>query len=152
MAKLEDVYAAKAAAMSEKALDLQVRGLLNKLGLAPFSFHPTDGVGGMRPGYPDWTIIGSRVLWRELKSQKGRLTPAQKAVIEQLETVGADVAVWRPVDLYSGRIAGELAAVADSGTRRRAAVVTELAALQRAKAGKEPGRRPGGSAVRRWAA
>lgn len=154
MAKLVDVNAVRAAKMSEKGLDLKVRALLNDLFLAPFSFHPTDGVGGMRPGWPDWTIIGSHVMFRELKSQKGRLSPAQKLVLAHLEAVGADVDVWRPTDLYSGRIATELAALADPATRRRAVVVVDLVAADRAKAkakGVAAGR-PGGFARRRRAA
>jgi len=155
MAKLVDAFTSRAAKMNEKSLDLKVRALLNDLFLAPFSFHPTDGVGGMRPGWPDWTIIGSHVMFRELKAQKGRLTPAQKLVLAHLEAVGADVDVWRPTDYYSGRIASELAAIADTGTRRRAAVVIELTVAQRAKAKEKAaatGVRPGGFARRRRAA
>lgn len=151
MATLAEVNAARAAAMSEKALNLKVRGLLNELGLAPFAFHPTDGVGRMRAGWPDWTIVGSRLIFREEKSQKGRLSPDQKIVLAHLEAVGYDVAIWRPADYYSGRIADELAAIADPHTRDRAASLNELAAARRVKA-KTEGRRPGGSIRRRRAA
>lgn len=150
MARQKEVWAARAAAMSEKGLDLKVRALLNTLHLAPFSFHPTDGVGAMRPGWPDWTILGCRILFRELKSEKGRLSPAQKIVIAHLEAIGADVAIWRPRDLYSGRIAEELAAVATPDVRTRAVGLDELAAARKAKAVAE-GRRPGGFRRRRAA-
>lgn len=155
MAKLAEVNAARAAKMSEKGLDLKVRALLNELGLAPFSFHPTDGVGGMRPGWPDWTIIGSRIIFRELKAQKAYPSPVQRLVLAHLEAVGADVAVWKPRDYYSGRIAEELAAIADMGTRQRAADVVTLLAEKRAKEkAKDPTAtgRPGGFARRRRAA
>jgi hypothetical protein len=157
MATSEKVLAARAAKMSEKGLDLKVRALLNELRLAPFSFHPTDGVGGMRPGWPDWTIIGSRVIFRELKAEKGYLSPVQKLVVAHLQAVGADVAVWKPRDLYSGRIAAELAEIADVGTRQRAGVVIDLLAVQRAKAKAKaeakgvPAGRPGGNVRRRAA-
>lgn len=151
MATREEVIAARVAAMSEKALNLKVRGLLNDLGLAPFSFHPTDGVGRMRAGWPDWTIVGTRLIFREEKTEKGRLSDDQKLMLAHLEAVGYDVGIWRPSDLYSGRIASELAAIADSTVRARAAGLTELAALRKAKA-KAAGRRPGGSIARRRAA
>lgn len=153
MAKLTEVWAAQAKAMSEKTLDLKVRRLLNQFGLAPFAFHPPDGTGGMRAGFPDWTIMGAWVMFRELKTEEGVLSPAQKAVIAQLESIGADVDVWRPRDLFSGRIAAELAAVADSATRARAAELDELMRRRRAaeKAKREAaGRvRPGGNVRQR---
>lgn len=97
-----------ASKMTEKALDLKVRGLLHDLGLAEFSFHPPDGTGKYQPGFPDWHIIGTRVLWRELKTMKGQPSAAQKKVLARLAAAGQDVDIWRPVDLYSGRITREL--------------------------------------------
>ena len=105
--------------MSEKALDREVRGLLNDLGLAETSFHPPDGVGRMRAGYPDWTIVGRRVLFRELKTMKGKPTKAQEKFLKALADAGQDVDIWRPIDLYSGRIARELAEVALVAVSRR---------------------------------
>lgn len=64
---------------------------------------------GTHPGFPDDVLIGARgVLWRELKREGGRVTPAQALMHEQLRAAGQDVAVWRPRDLLSGRIAREL--------------------------------------------
>jgi hypothetical protein len=62
-------------------------------------------------GFPDWVIVGRAVLYRELKSPFGELTRAQRDWGFALQHAGADWAVWRPVDLASGRIAGELAAI-----------------------------------------
>lgn len=51
------------------------------------------------PGFPDLVILGTRgVLWRELKSAKGRTSKDQKTWIAALERAGEDVAVWRPED------------------------------------------------------
>lgn len=77
------------------------------------SFHVPDS-RGMTRGLPDWVIIGSRVLWRELKSAHGSLRPDQWAIGDALLTAGQDWAVWRPVDLASGRIGTQLRAAAPS--------------------------------------
>lgn len=48
------------------------------------------------PGFPDLVLVRREVLYRELKSEKGRLTAAQKAWGESLTKAGANYAVWRP--------------------------------------------------------
>jgi hypothetical protein len=64
---------------------------------------------GMRPGWPDLVIIGPRkVLYRELKSERGALTPDQRRVGSLLTRAGCDWAVWRPRDLCSGVIPDQL--------------------------------------------
>lgn len=51
------------------------------------------------PGFPDLTMVrGGRVVFRELKREKGRVSPHQKVWLEALATAGADAAVWRPSD------------------------------------------------------
>lgn len=49
-------------------------------------------------GYPDLTMCRlSRVIWAELKSAKGRVTPEQLAWIDALSLTGkGEVYVWRP--------------------------------------------------------
>lgn len=64
-----------------------------------------------QPGFPDLVLASvsrKRLLFRELKTTGGRLSPAQADCIVILEEAGADVGIWRPVDLQSGRIAKEL--------------------------------------------
>lgn len=51
-----------------------------------------------QPGFPDLVLVKDRILFRELKTDTGRITPEQKHVIELLTTAGADAAVWRPKD------------------------------------------------------
>ncbi|NVM97816.1 VRR-NUC domain-containing protein [Arthrobacter sp. SDTb3-6] len=62
-----------------------------------------------RPGYPDlhlWhPVHGS--MFRELKTMKGRQSPAQLEVEASMRAAGIDVGVWRPADL-DGRIDDEL--------------------------------------------
>lgn len=100
---------AAAAAMSEAQLQDHVRRLCADLGL--YHYHPHYSRHS-EPGWPDSTIIGSRVIFRELKSERGSLTPEQRGVGERLTGAGQDWALWRPRDLYSGALARELAAIA----------------------------------------
>lgn len=60
-------------------------------------------------GYPDLTIVGpGGVLFRELKSATGTLSPEQRIWIYKLDEADADIGTWRPEDLRSGRIEREL--------------------------------------------
>lgn len=93
---------------SEAGLDQGVRYLLKVHGL--WGYHTYDSRRSV-PGMPDWMIVGTRVIFRELKSEEGRLAPAQTRVRNLLVAAGADWAVWRPADLVSGRIAEELAQI-----------------------------------------
>jgi hypothetical protein len=70
-------------------------------------------VGADGKGYPDLTAVGpGGVIWRELKTDTGRLSEEQKLWIRRLVEAGADVAVWRPRDLADGTIAATLARIA----------------------------------------
>jgi hypothetical protein len=62
-------------------------------------------------GVPDFNpILGNdRVIYTELKTQKGRLTPAQTEWLERLERAGQEVYVWRPVDWLNGTVPEVLA-------------------------------------------
>ena len=44
-------------------------------------------------------LVRNKVYFRELKTDKGRLTEAQKAWGASLIAAGADYAVWRPKEL-----------------------------------------------------
>ncbi len=60
------------------------------------------------PGYPDLTLVGlSGVVFRELKSSTGRLTPAQRTWLDRLSQAGADADVWRPSD-WPARVLDEI--------------------------------------------
>ena len=50
------------------------------------------------PGFPDLVMVRDRVLFRELKTDIGRISPAQKEWGEALTQAGADFAIWRPKD------------------------------------------------------
>jgi len=50
-------------------------------------------------GIPDWIFSnGVRTIWRELKSQRGRVSPQQRVWIDRLVSSGQDAKVWRPSD------------------------------------------------------
>lgn len=48
-------------------------------------------------GWPDVTLWRpDRLMFRELKTEAGRVTVEQRDVLDSLAAAGADVAVWRP--------------------------------------------------------
>jgi hypothetical protein len=101
-----------AAAMSEDrgpdSLDAHVRKLMNDLGL--WGYHPWRSEKSEK-GWPDWTIIGTRIIYRELKSETGDLRPDQRKVRDLILAAGGDWGLWRPSDLLSHRIQYELTAI-----------------------------------------
>lgn len=54
-------------------------------------------------GFPDLTMVrDGRIIFAELKSEKGRVTAAQQRWLDWLvESSGVEVYVWRPSDLDS---------------------------------------------------
>lgn len=92
-------------AITERDFQQAVTDLCRLLGLDCFHvLNPR----GMAAGWPDLVIIGTRVAYRELKTETGRLTADQVHVGSRLTAAGADYAVWRPRDLHSRAIETEL--------------------------------------------
>jgi len=97
---------AQALAMTEKDLLEQCRGAAKVLGLLLYHTYRSDR---SEPGFPDLVIVGRRgVLIRELKTQRGTVTPAQQTWLNALDDAGVDADVWRPMSLISGQIVDEL--------------------------------------------
>lgn len=102
-----------AAAMSEAKLDDNVVGMIAAFGL--YSFHPHRSDRADEAGWLDRTIIGlhdTGAIYRELKTEKGKLTNGQATMIMKLWDAGLDADVWRPTDWLSGRIEAELRVLA----------------------------------------
>ena len=59
------------------------------------AFHPFNSRAS-EPGWPDLTLVGAGVMFRELKTQRGIVTPSQAFWIAILSDAGLDAAVWRP--------------------------------------------------------
>jgi hypothetical protein len=79
--------------LTEKAFLEQVRGLARLLGWMVFHTHDSRR---SEPGFPDLVLLRERVVWAELKTDTGRLTPAQVAWVEALRRAGQEVYLWRP--------------------------------------------------------
>jgi hypothetical protein len=70
---------------------------------------------GMSPGWPDLVILGrTRILYREIKSETGSLTPEQRRIGQAIQSAGGDWAVWRPRDLVTRAIQDQLRLIGGS--------------------------------------
>lgn len=94
-----------ARAMRERDFGHQVEALASTLGLLYFHTFRSEHSA---PGFPDYVIVGKKVLYRELKRTTGRVTPAQQHWLDRLAAAGQNATVWRPEDLLSGRILREM--------------------------------------------
>lgn len=94
--------------MTEAELQNQILDLCKHMGL--LAYHVYDSRRSV-PGFPDLVIVGKRhVLYRELKTQRGRVSKEQDQWLEALHHAGADASVWRPSD-WPHRILTELRAL-----------------------------------------
>jgi VRR-NUC domain len=81
---------------SERAFQASVVRYAELMGWAVF--HPYDSRRS-QVGFPDLVMVRRpRIVWAELKAQRGRLTDAQRAWIEELRACGQAAVVWRPSD------------------------------------------------------
>jgi hypothetical protein len=89
--------------MSEKDWELQIVGTDRVPGIARqlgFSLiYHTLRSKGSAPGFPDWVIVRERVVYLELKSEKGALSDKQKRWLLGLLQAGQEAYVARPSDL-----------------------------------------------------
>jgi hypothetical protein len=71
-----------------------VRKLARLLGWA---FYHTNRSEKSEAGFPDAVLVKRpRVIFAELKSDRGKVTPAQRAWIDELRACGQEVYIWRP--------------------------------------------------------
>jgi hypothetical protein len=102
--------------MSEAALTENIRDACQALRLD--RWHTYDSRRSPA-GWVDEVIAGPHgVLFRELKTETGRVTEAQQKCLEALTAGGLNAGVWRPRDWVSGRIVAELTEVSALGVAR----------------------------------
>jgi hypothetical protein len=104
-----------AQAMTEADLLAAVIDLAHLYGLRTAHFRPAwtekgwrTAVSGDGKGWPDLVILGTRLIVRELKTETGRVPPAQQQWLAALAVAGIDAAVWRPQHWLDGTIRAEL--------------------------------------------
>ena len=93
----------------EKEFDYQLfnskKGLAPMLGWRPALTYHTLRSKGSQSGFPDRVLVRERVIFAELKREKGKPTEAQIEWLDGLAAAGAEVYLWRPSDLEEiGRI------------------------------------------------
>jgi len=103
-----------AAAMTEDELQSCVMDACRVLGLLAYHTHDSRRSPA---GFPDLAIVGRRLIFRELKAQRGRTTTAQEQWLAALRHAGIDADVWRPGDWRDGNIMRQL-----QGLRMKAVV------------------------------
>lgn len=91
-----------AKAMTEDQLQEAITGMLDAYGI-PWH-HETDSRKSKR-GLPDLLIFGRRIVFWELKRQKGRVTPEQHALLTRIvRAENGSARVVRPIDLLDGSV------------------------------------------------
>jgi hypothetical protein len=104
--KVADYNARLAATMSEADLEEAVRATCAAMGIRRFHHHSSRRT---EPGFPDDVLIGAHgVLFRELKTQRGRVSDPQRETLDALTGCGLDAALWRPGDWLSGLVVSEI--------------------------------------------
>lgn len=99
--------------MSERQLQDNVLDLAERLNL--LAYHTFDSRRS-EPGFPDLVLVGRRVLFVELKRQRGRLSADQQAWHDALLRTtwrgNPGYYLWRPYDWTSGEIEDVLRSIA----------------------------------------
>jgi len=101
-----------AEAMTEKDLQAKVRRVATVNGWRAFCWWSSQHSPA---GWPDLVLVRevnesqARLIFVELKSEKGKVGPEQEEAHRLLRLTGHAVYVWRPSDLLSGRVEEVLA-------------------------------------------
>jgi hypothetical protein len=96
-------------AISEYLFQKQVIQLAQVLGYDKI-FHNPDS-RRMEAGFPDLVLMNTSrglVLFRELKTKTGRVSPEQLQCLRTMQAAGLNAGVWRPEDLHNKHIERDL--------------------------------------------
>ena len=81
--------------MNEKQFQQQVRDLSLIMGWQVY--HTWNSIHSPA-GFPDVCLVReSRLIFAELKTDSGKITPAQQGWLDSLKKTKAEVYIWRPV-------------------------------------------------------
>jgi len=98
--------------LSEKEWQAQVVGLAKQLGWRG-AYHTFDSRRSTS-GFPDLVLVRERVVYIELKSEAGKVSPSQRRWLRWLLDAGAEAYIARPRDLEAlGVILGPAARLSD---------------------------------------
>lgn len=87
--------------MKEEQFRQQVRGIARTYGW-DLQYHTHDSRRS-DAGWPDEVLINTkrgRIIFVELKNEKGKVTPTQQKWIHALQACGLEADVWRPQDMH----------------------------------------------------
>jgi VRR-NUC domain len=82
-------------AMTEAELQDAVVDLAKLRGWLLYHTHDSRRSAG---GFPDLVLVRGRVIFAELKSERGRVEALQRLWLHRLEAAGAECYLWRPSD------------------------------------------------------
>jgi hypothetical protein len=85
-------------AMTEAQWQTVVLDLARTLGWMTYHTHDSRR---SNPGFPDLVLVRDRVIFAELKTERGKLTDDQWSWLATLRAAGAEMWVWRPSDYPS---------------------------------------------------
>ena len=81
---------------TEKQFQRQILDLAHLQGWR--AYHTWTGVHSA-PGFPDLVLVrGDRCVFVEVKTESGKVTPAQREWLDALVQTGNEVNIWRPGD------------------------------------------------------
>ena len=90
--------------MSEKDLLQAVRDMAQVYGW--MQYHTWRSIHSPA-GFPDLVLVNitqHRIVYAELKTMKGIVTPAQQAWLDALRACGQETYLWRPMEWFDGTI------------------------------------------------
>lgn len=105
MAKTPELFDPETTARLDRERDFQtlVEGMMRANRWSVYSVRRSDLAQASLAGYPDitaWRVVDKRLIFAELKTDTGRVSPSQQAVLEELRSLGtAEVYLWRPKNL-----------------------------------------------------